>query len=65
MGQLVGYEASKKGLRARQRGAEGGLDGQIDEENFSPFYRTLSLVGAAALLPFETLHSKGAGQGYR
>ena len=29
-------------------------DGRMDGRNFSPFYRTLSPVGAAALLPFAT-----------
>ena len=55
-GQPIGSEGQPEG------GADGWVDRQIDGEtsgwtngrNFSLFYRTLSPVGAAALLPFET-----------
>ena len=41
------------------------MDRRTDGQNFSPFYSTLSPVGAAALLPFALLHNiKDAGQGY-
>ena len=41
--------AREEGLRASLRGGtDGWMDGWIDKWNFSPFYRTLSLVGAAA-----------------
>ena len=33
---------------------EGRTDGRTDGRNFSPFYKTPSPVGAAALLPWET-----------
>ena len=33
---------------------DGRTDGWIDRRNFSPFYRTSSPLGAAALLPSET-----------
>ena len=32
-------------------GPEGGTDGQTNEWKISPFYRTLSPIGAAALIP--------------
>ena len=46
----MGLRDSQQGLRPSQRG-----DGQMDERNFSPFYKTLSPVRAAALLLSETL----------
>ena len=52
-----GLRASRQGLRASQRGGGwtgGRTDGRTDGRNFSPFYRTSSPVGAAALLPSET-----------
>ena len=47
-----GLGASQQSLRASQRGADGRADGRTDVQNFSPFYWTLSPVGAAALLRF-------------
>ena len=45
-----GLRAIQKGLRANQRACRGDVcsDGWMDIENFTLFYRTLSLVEAAA-----------------
>ena len=46
------------------RQMDGWMDGCTDVWNFSPFYRTLSPVGAAALLPSSDLTtSKKQGKG--
>ena len=49
-----GLRACQGGLRASQGGTDGRtdgrMDGRMDGQNFFPFYRTLSPVGAAALL---------------
>ena len=60
-GQLAGSEGQPVGSEGRPAGSEGQpegggqTDGQMDRrtggQNFSPFYRTLSPVRAAALLP--------------
>ena len=52
--RLLGPRASQQGLRASPRGADGRTYGRTYGRNFSPFYRTSSPVGAAALLPPET-----------
>ena len=39
------------GPQARLDGPEGGTDGRTDKWKISPFYRTLSPIGAAALHP--------------
>ena len=44
---------------------DGWMEGQMDRRNFSPFYRSLSPVWAAALLPLRLHDIKEAGQGYR
>ena len=36
--------------------ASGGADGWTDEQNFSPFYRTLSPIEAAALLYIHVIY---------
>ena len=48
--------ASQKGLRASHGG--GRMDVHTDGQDFSPFYRTLSPLGAAALLPYETFQQQ-------
>ena len=51
------------GPQAWLDGPEGGADGWTDGQKISPFYRTLSPIGAAALLPpmktREVEHGKG------
>ena len=62
-GWLEGPEAQPAGSEGQPAGSEGQPEGgptdvrtygRTDRQNFSPFYRTLSPVGAAALLPSET-----------
>ena len=58
-GWLEGSEGWREGSEGQPAGSEGQpeggrTNGRMDERNFSPFYRTSSPVGAAALLPFAT-----------
>ena len=68
-GQLEGSEGQPAGSEGQPAGSEGQpeggrmdgrMDGRTDGRNFSLFYRTLSSVGAAALLPFETSPHQGS-----
>ena len=68
MGQLFGSEGVPEGIEGLPEGSggltggggdrhtDGRTDGRTDVRNFSPFYRTLSPVGAAAQKGY-TLHA--------
>ena len=55
-GQPAGSEGQPAGSEGQPEGGrmDGRTDGRTDVRNFSPFYRTSSPVGAAALLLPET-----------
>ena len=51
MASWKGLRASWRGLRASQRclrASQRGMDRWTNKQNFSPFYRSLSLFGVAA-----------------
>merc|ERR1712105_562043 len=48
---LAGSQAWLAGPQAWLDGPEGGTYGRMNERKISPFYRTLSPIGAAALPP--------------
>ena len=58
--RLEGSEDQLEGREGYPTGSEGnpGVERWTDKKNFSPFYRTLSPLGAAALLPCNFTTSK-------